>query len=257
MIPYTPMTEILGFDTETVALIIAIGIIVFLIGKRLRRKNVVESWIGIIGFFALFFIFSGFFGGFYDAVFYNSIGFRSVFVIAGMLFSAIVFVFLKGIFLVLQKWVFRKRHDFRLSENLLDLWDSIALAVPLGIGFFRLFGCFINGHVWGTFTSVPWALQWSNGAQTHPVALYYSIFSLCLFLFLKKMEKSSKPLKGELTLWFISIYSIGRFLIDFLRVDEPQYILMIRPWLLAVGVVGIIIVFVFKGKHYREKKPSE
>ena len=105
--------------------------------------------------------------------------------------------------------------------------DVAAPTFFLAYAFGRI-GCFLNGCCYGGTCSLPWATQFPDenhpGALTppsHPIQLYATIISLCIFTFLVRWEQ--KPHRdGELFWAGIGLYGIYRFCIEFLRVGATS-----------------------------------
>ena len=111
----------------------------------------------------------------------------------------------------------------------LPLWkitDLFAPAIALGLFFARI-GCFIAGCCYGKETSLPWGVTFTDPqslarlhARLHPTQLYEAAAGLVLFLFLIQMEKR-QSFDGQIFWLFLLLYSVLRFLIEFLR-DDPR-----------------------------------
>ncbi len=108
--------------------------------------------------------------------------------------------------------------------------DVIAPGVALGQAIGR-WGNFINQELYGSPTTLPWAIkidrpvtEYAQFSYFHPLFLYESIWNLgnmALLLWLDRRYR--RQLKdGDLALVFLITYSIGRFLLDFLRLDASQ-----------------------------------
>ncbi len=111
----------------------------------------------------------------------------------------------------------------------LPLWkmtDLFAPAVALGLFFARI-GCFMAGCCYGKETSLPWGVTFTDPqslarlhVHLHPTQLYEAAAGLALFLFLIRMEKK-QSFDGQIFWLFLLLYSVLRFLIEFLR-DDPR-----------------------------------
>jgi len=77
---------------------------------------------------------------------------------------------------------FRKKKYWQIE--FVRLADICAMYAALSIFIYRI-GCFIDGHIIGAYTNLPWGLRYSNGAVTHPVALYMAFSALLIFIILK------------------------------------------------------------------------
>lgn len=107
--------------------------------------------------------------------------------------------------------------------KVLDILDLIVPSVAIAQGFGRI-GCFLAGCCYGAPTELPWAITFENspfapnGIGLHPTQLYSSIFDFALgFLLLWYSRKSRK--QGKSFALYVIVYSVGRFLVEFLRND--------------------------------------
>ena len=55
--------------------------------------------------------------------------------------------------------------------------------------------------------------------QVHPTFLYESVMNLCIFFFLLWYRKRKK-FDGEIFLWYMALYGLGRSFIERLRTDQ-------------------------------------
>ncbi len=113
--------------------------------------------------------------------------------------------------------------------------DAFAPAVALGQAFGRQ-GCFAAGCCWGKETHLPWGVHFTekgheytgvpvygpDGGELflHPTQLYESLTMLAVFGLLVWLHRHKK-FDGQVLIAYGIIYSIFRFLIEFLR-DDPQ-----------------------------------
>ena len=127
--------------------------------------------------------------------------------------------------------------------------DLTALSLPLGQTIGR-FANFLNQELYGYPTNLPWGIyippqnrlpQFSKVSFFHPLFLYESLWNFLVFLavLIAARKFAKKFLKGELFLFYLSLYSFGRFGLEFLRPD---------PWRLfgfptAQAVALAIILF--------------
>ena len=73
---------------------------------------------------------------------------------------------------------------------------------------------------WGVVFSDPASLARPLGTPLHPTQLYSSAFALLLFGLLWLGYRRWRRFDGQVFLWFVVLYSAGRFLIEFLRNDN-------------------------------------
>lgn len=108
--------------------------------------------------------------------------------------------------------------------NMMDLFDLIACAVPIGQSIGR-WGNFINCEAYGGLTSAPWRMVIGKGLEeagelgNHPTFFYESAWNaigvLLLYLYSKK-----RKYRGEVLLLYLGWYGLGRFFIEGLRTDS-------------------------------------
>lgn len=109
--------------------------------------------------------------------------------------------------------------------SVLDVLDMIVPTVALAQGFGRI-GCFLAGCCYGKATSLPIGVEFKNspyapaGVFRHPTQLYSSAFDFALAFFLIWYDKKNKKQGRTFAMYFI-IYSVGRFIVEFLR-DDPR-----------------------------------
>jgi len=109
-------------------------------------------------------------------------------------------------------------------------WTDIAspsLALGQTIG---RWGNFFNQELYGAPTNLPWKLyidpahrlaDYTNVNYYHPLFLYESLWNLMnMFLLLWISRRFANSLKnGDVFLVYLIVYPVGRFLLDFLRLD--------------------------------------
>lgn len=130
----------------------------------------------------------------------------------------------------------------------LPLWkisDIMAPSLILGQAIGR-WGNFINqeahgGPVSESFIShFPAFIQkqmYINGQYYHPAFLYESLWDLVVFVILI-FRWPRKKFQGEIALWYLVLYSAGRFFIEGIRTDS----LMLGPFRVAQLVSIILII---------------
>lgn len=159
----------------------------------------------------------------------------------------------------------------RAGIAFLSLLDILAPGVALGQAIGR-WGNFFNQEAYGLPTNLPWAITidperrlagYESFATFHPTFLYESVVDFLLFLFLgwlllKRLDpgrslprtaiRGRDDKQGLIFFLYLLLYSIGRFFIEFLRIDtvpvmaglrSPQWISLL---LFIVGVWGLLWV---------------
>ncbi len=135
-----------------------------------------------------------------------------------------------------------------LRKNKLDFWqiaDILAPAIALGIFIGRI-GCFLIHDHQGIITNLPWALEWPDGTMRHPVAAYLSLNGLLMFTVLYSLRSRFKK-PGQLFILFLIWYGLSRFVLDFVRLGDPQYFgLFINQWVSLIVLLGGIFLFLWR-----------
>lgn len=139
--------------------------------------------------------------------------------------------------------------------NFLKMADIALIGMPLAQAIGR-WGNYINGEAHGGPTDLPWGIM-VDGVKVHPTFLYESIWDFGIFIFLWIFRKNKKY-EGQVAIYYIILYSLGRFFIEGLRTDS----LMIGPLRMAqvislVGVIGGIIAHIYLSKKNNNIKEEE
>ena len=85
----------------------------------------------------------------------------------------------------------------------------------------------------------------------HPTFLYESIWDALIFVFLWMFRKKKKY-EGQIIVYYIGLYSLGRFFIEALRTDSLMFFgLKIAQIVSLIGIIiGIIIIVTNRNKKY-------
>ncbi len=121
---------------------------------------------------------------------------------------------------------------FLMRRYKLPWWKTADACAPgIAIGnFFGRQGCFAAGCCWGKPTSLPWGVKFTElgheitgvpiDVPLHPTQLYESFSMLIIFFFLLWLHKHRR-FNGQVILFYALLYSIVRFVIEFVR-DDPR-----------------------------------
>ena len=133
--------------------------------------------------------------------------------------------FLGGFLLAVLAWYFAA---YWVKIPLLRLGDACAPSLALGVAIVRI-RCFGASCDYGKPTDLPWAVVFTRpdgvrltgvplGVPLHPSQLYESALGVVLFGFLLMLER--RPRRPGTSIYaFAGLYSVGRFLLEFLRGD--------------------------------------
>ncbi|WP_216607008.1 prolipoprotein diacylglyceryl transferase [Corynebacterium ulcerans] len=153
--------------------------------------------------------------------------------------------------------------------------DAMAPGLVLAQGIGRL-GNWFNQELYGAETSVPWALEiyyrvdaegkfapltgHSTGeiiATVHPTFLYELIWNVSVFLFLLWADKKFTLSHGRVFALYVAGYTLGRFFIETMRVDEATHLFGLRINVIVSAVVFIASVVVFYVLSQKARKTRE
>ncbi|MBU1164848.1 prolipoprotein diacylglyceryl transferase [Patescibacteria group bacterium] len=137
------------------------------------------------------------------------------------------------------------------------LWlDISAPAVALGQAIGR-WGNYFNQELYGKPTELAWGISialknrmvlYLQYEYFHPTFLYESILDLFIFFTLIILHKRGKSKQGYIFLIYLVLYSVVRFLMEFLRIDPAVSLVGLR-WAQIVSILIILISLVVIYKH--------
>jgi phosphatidylglycerol:prolipoprotein diacylglycerol transferase len=122
---------------------------------------------------------------------------------------------------------------------------AVPLTIAYGIG--RL-GCLLAGDgTYGKPTSVPWAMAFPNGVvpttvPVHPTPLYEALAAVLIAAILWALARSWNlaAVFGA----YLALSGISRFLVEFLRINEPALLGLTQPqlWALVSLIAGVVLI---------------
>ena len=132
------------------------------------------------------------------------------------------------------------------NENSFYYTDVVALVAPIGIFFGRIAN-FLNSELYGTTTSVPWAVKFIqiDNLSRHPSQLYEAFFEgIVLFVILLYFyKKQYLKIPGKISGFFLFFYSIFRFILEFFRAPDTQLGYLIFGFTMG-QIISIIFIIV-------------
>jgi prolipoprotein diacylglyceryl transferase len=151
----------------------------------------------------------------------------------------------------------------------LVLADAAAPGLLLGQAIGR-WGNYFNQELFGRPSNLPWAIriapenrpvEFADAEAFHPTFLYESIWNLLAGLLLLWIARRfAERLKdGDVVLLYVSLYSVGRFFVESLRID-PAFLIggSIRGNLFVSSVLALGCALVLFLRHSRPpRKPTE
>jgi len=146
---------------------------------------------------------------------------------------------------VLGAWFYSRKRE----ERFLLFLDVGGLGLPIGQAIGR-WGNYFNQELYGKPTNLPWGifikpenrlLDVIEFEKFHPLFLYESFGSVIIFLILWWLVKTKKVKvrKGKLFFWYLGLYGLVRFFLEFLKIE----VWMINGVNVAQGVsLGLILL---------------
>lgn len=143
---------------------------------------------------------------------------------------------------------------WRNGINPAKLADCVAIAAPVGLAFGRIAN-FVNAELWGRPTDLPWGVIFPGAAAQncpgieelcarHPSQLYEAglegiLVGAVVFWLTFRGGWLKKP--GSIAGLFILGYGVSRFIVEFARQADPQFITAENPWgfVATLGPLGI------------------
>ena len=120
--------------------------------------------------------------------------------------------------------------------------DIVMPSVAFGIFLTRI-GCYLNGCCFGVPCAPHWGVvfhpesaagNFYQGIPLYPTQLYSSAYGLVIFFLLLWLERWQKA-DGFLLYWFLILYGISRFTVDFFRYYESSMVFM------RIGEIGLSV----------------
>ena len=233
--------QIFTFEIRWYSLAYIAGILIgWILSKRvfISNQNIKECFDDYLTYLILGIIIGGRLGYvvFYNFNYYSS-NVIDIFKIwqGGMSFHGGVL----GVILSTVIFANKKRH------NIFYYLDIVAIVSPIGIFFGRISN-FINSELYGTITTMPWAVQFLkvDNLYRHPSQLYEAILEgIVLFIILVYFRnRGFLNVPGFISGAFLTFYSLFRFIIEFFRVPDEQIGYLIFN--LTMGQIISLIFFI-------------
>lgn len=154
---------------------------------------------------------------------------------------------------------------FLLKRDRFPFWkaaDMAGFVIPVGLAFGRM-GCLLAGCCFGIRTEGSAGLvfpprspasewQWKAGLiptsfrpslAVHPTQIYESVASLAIGAFLLLWLHPRKRYDGQVFAWFLALYAIARFVLEYWRSDDRGGLLgLSTSQLIGLALVALAVV---------------
>jgi phosphatidylglycerol:prolipoprotein diacylglycerol transferase len=139
--------------------------------------------------------------------------------------------------------------------------DAYVLAIPVATAIGRV-GCFLSELPLGTPTTLPWGISVSPEAAAafarcpgcdvamHPSMLYEILFNLIAAVVIVRY-RDRVPVPGDALKLYLLAAGIFRFLVEFVRANEPQALGLTGPQWVLIPLVALLVLH-FLGQLRRD-----
>lgn len=152
----------------------------------------------------------------------------------------------------LGAWIGCRRRGVRLLEFGDALAPGLILAQAIG-----RWGNYFNQELYGSATTVPWALQIDPAHRPtdspmiglyHPTFLYESLWNVAVAGLLLWVDRHFTVPRGKLFALYVAAYTLGRGMIEALRVDHANHFLGLRlnDWTSLIVFLAAVTVLVWR-----------
>lgn len=164
----------------------------------------------------------------------------------------------------LALWLYTRKKKLSFASWVDIIAPGLALAQAVG-----RWGNFINQELYGAPTDLPWAIfiepsrrlaEYINVAYYHPMFLYESLWNLlnmAVLLILGRKLKE-KLFRGDIFLIYLFIYPLGRFLLEFIRLD-PSNVggINANQTIMAIIAIAALMTLILKRTVLKDKQSLE
>jgi len=238
MIPYKtfPTIDLGFFSIYTWGLFVAIGFLVgiFLALREARKRKIDTKIIYDLSFYM---ILGGIIGGRIGYILSHLNEFADFFEVFRVWHGGMSF-FGGFVFATLFSYIYTKRH----KSNFWKYADIFAVPLVIGHAVARI-GCYLTGQHLGSVTNLPWAIYY-EGALRHPIPAYEFIallFIASILIYIKRF----KLREGVLISSAVIMYSVIRFFLTFLRMDDPTFFGLTGSQYAALALIIIFGYFIY------------
>ncbi|HBG46797.1 MAG TPA: prolipoprotein diacylglyceryl transferase [Deltaproteobacteria bacterium] len=152
-------------------------------------------------------------------------------------------------------WLFLRRKSIAFWR----MADAVAPSIILGQAFGR-FGNFMNGDAHGRPTDLPWGIVFPPGSiagsefpgiPLHPVMLYEMLINLGIFSFLWFYLKKREHKSGFIFAVYLTLYSIGRFVVEGFRADSLMMDSMKAAQAVSVSIAAVSVIVIVSRRLWK------
>lgn len=165
---------------------------------------------------------------------------------------------------VLALFFFLRKRGLSFGKWVDIIAPGLALAQAIG-----RWGNFVNQELYGAPSKLPWAIyidpqhrlpELKDVAYYHPLFLYESLWNLANMALLLWVSKCFKDqiLPGDVFLVYLVVYPVGRFLLEFLRIDASAVAgININQWVMAAIALAALLGLIIRHRFSPRKDQPE
>ena len=164
----------------------------------------------------------------------------------------------------LALWLYTRKKKLSFASWVDIIAPGLALAQGIGRS-----SNFINQELYGAPTDLPRAIfieparrlpEYADVAYYHPMFLYESLWNLLIMAFLLILGRKLKDklYRGDIFLLYLVAYPVGRFLLEFIRLD-PSNVggINANQTLMAIIAISSIIILILKRTVLKQRQSYE
>ncbi len=135
--------------------------------------------------------------------------------------------------------------------------DAAAIPLTLAYGVGRI-GCWLSGDgTYGKPTGLPWGVALPNAmvpsdVPVHPTPLYETLAALLIAAGLWALQRRTRP-PLEIFGAYLILSGVSRFLVEYLRINEPALFGLTQPQLWALASVAAGVAIVVRGRLHAHR----
>ncbi|HLF36704.1 MAG TPA: prolipoprotein diacylglyceryl transferase [Anaerolineales bacterium] len=165
-------------------------------------------------------------------------------------------------------YLFARRRKLPLGKLMDAAAPGVALAQAIG-----RWGNYVNQELYGPPTDLPWGIRidpanrlpgYEPFERFHPLFFYESIWNLVNFIFLLWLWRNYRDrlVSGDIFLAYLVSYPLGRFLLEFLRLDYvPAFGINFNQAVMLVVAIAAAVALFLRNRpvpvHPRKRRPKQ